>query len=68
MANSWFNYQDIPSRKFWAYLLEFGLLTQFGRLSTDDRPNCESSEFLGTRAVAPKSERQTMTLDQKWSS
>jgi hypothetical protein len=48
-----------------AYLPEFGLLVQFGHPSMSDMPNCESSESRGTRAVAPKSERQTATLNQK---
>jgi hypothetical protein len=65
MANSCPNYQDIPSRKLLVYLLEFGLLTYFGRLSADDRPNYESSESRGTRAISPKSEQKTMTIDQK---
>jgi hypothetical protein len=34
----------------------------------DDRPNCGLDESLGTCVVAPKSERQTVTLDQKRSS
>jgi hypothetical protein len=62
------NYLNSPSRMLLAYLPRFGWLIQFGHLSAGDRPNCESTEFRGTRAVAPKSERQTMTLDQKWSS
>jgi hypothetical protein len=68
MTNSCANYQDIPSRKIWAYILEFGLLTLFGHPSTSDRPNYESSESQGIHAIAPKSERQTATLDQRWSS
>jgi hypothetical protein len=32
-----------------------------------DRLNCGSSEFRGTRAVAPKSERQTVNLGQRLS-
>jgi hypothetical protein len=66
MEDSCPNYQDIPLRKLWAYLLEFDLLPQFSRPSTDDRLNCESSESLGMHAVAPKSEWQTATLNQKW--
>jgi hypothetical protein len=41
-----------------AYLPGFGLLAQFGHLSTGDRLNYESSEFRGMRAIAPKSEGQ----------
>jgi hypothetical protein len=48
-----------------AYLLGFGLLTQFSHPSMGDRLNYESSEFQGMRVVAPKSERQTATLNQK---
>jgi hypothetical protein len=59
------NYLDSPSRMLLAYLPGFGLLAQFGHPSAGDRPNCESSEFRGTCAVAPKSERETATLDQK---
>jgi hypothetical protein len=47
------NYLDAPSHKPLAYLPEFGLLAQFRHLSTGDRLNYESSEFRGTRAVAP---------------
>jgi hypothetical protein len=68
IANSYPNYQDIPSRKLWAYLLEFDLLAQFGHPFVGDRPNCESSESQGMHAVAPKSERQTATLNQRRSS
>jgi uncharacterized membrane protein (GlpM family) len=57
-----------PSCKILAYLPEFGLLAQFGHSSADDGSNCESSESRWMHTVAPKSERQTMTLDQKWSS
>jgi hypothetical protein len=39
MADSCPNYLDVPSHKPLAYLLEFGLLTQFGRPSVDDRLN-----------------------------
>jgi hypothetical protein len=57
MADCCPNYQDIPSRKLKAYLLEFNLLSQFGHSFAGGRLNCESSESRGTRAVAPKSER-----------
>jgi hypothetical protein len=40
-------------------------LAQFGHPSMDDRTNYGSNESLGTHAVAPKSERQTVTLDRK---
>jgi hypothetical protein len=36
---------DVPSYHPLVYLLEFGLLTQFGRPSVDDRPNCGINEF-----------------------
>jgi hypothetical protein len=62
MADSCPNYLDVSSHKPLAYLLEFSLLTQFDRPSVDDR---ESSESLGMRVVAPKSERQTATLNQR---
>jgi hypothetical protein len=68
MADSCPNYQDILSRKLWAYFPEFGWLAHFGPPSVSDRSNCKSSESRGTRAVALKSERWTATLDQKWSS
>jgi hypothetical protein len=38
------NYLDIPSRKLWAYLPEFGWLARFGHPFVGDRPNCGSSE------------------------
>jgi hypothetical protein len=47
------------------YAQGFGLPAQFGRLSADDRLNCRLNEFRRMRVVAPKSERQTATLDQK---
>jgi hypothetical protein len=65
MTDFYPNFLDVPSHKPLAYPPEFGLLTQFGCLSLDDRPNCESSESQGMREVAPKSERQTTTLNQK---
>jgi hypothetical protein len=65
MADACPNYLDSPSRMLLAYLLGFGLLTQFGHPSMGDRLNYESSEFQGMRVVAPKSERQTATLNQK---
>jgi hypothetical protein len=57
MANSCPNYLDVQSNKPLAYLLEFGLLTQLGHPSVDDRPNYGLNEFRGTCAVAPKSEQ-----------
>jgi hypothetical protein len=65
MANSCINYQDVPSHKLLSYLPEFDLLSQFGHPSAGDRPNYGSSESRGTRVVAPKTERQTATLDRK---
>jgi hypothetical protein len=63
MTNSCPNYQDVPSHKPLAYLSEFDLLSQFGHPSVGDRLNYESSESQRMCAVAPKSERQTATLD-----
>jgi hypothetical protein len=57
MADSCPNYSDIPSCKRCAYLLEFGLLSQFGHPSVGNRLNCESSESRGIHAVVLKSER-----------
>jgi hypothetical protein len=68
MADSCPNYHDAPSHKPLAYLPKFCLRAQFGDPSAGDRPKCESSEFRGTRAVAPKSDRQTVTLNQRQSS
>jgi hypothetical protein len=68
MADAYSNYLDSPSRMLLACLPGFGWLTPFGHPSVGDRPNYESSESRRTRAVGPKSERETMTLDQKWSS
>jgi hypothetical protein len=56
MTDSCPNYLDVLSHKPLAYLSEFDLLTQFDHPSAYNRSNCESSEFRGTRAVAPKSE------------
>jgi hypothetical protein len=56
MEDSCPNYLDAPSHKPLAYLSEFSLLTQFGHPSAGDRSNCESSEFRGMHAIAPKSE------------
>jgi hypothetical protein len=44
MVDSCHSYIDVPSHKPFAYLLEFGLLTEFGRPCVDDKPKCESSE------------------------
>jgi hypothetical protein len=68
MADACPNYLDSPSCMLLSYLPRFGLLAQFGHPSTGDRTNCKSSESLGMRAVAPKSERQNVILDQKRSS
>jgi hypothetical protein len=57
MADACPNYLDSPSYMLLVYLSGFGLLTQFGHPSMGYRPNCESSESRGVRAVAPKSER-----------
>jgi hypothetical protein len=65
MADSCPNSLGIPLHKRSAYPQEFGLLAQFGHPSVNGRPNCESNEFRETRVVATKSERQTMTLDQR---
>jgi hypothetical protein len=43
MTNFYPNYLNVPSNKPLAYLLEFGLLTQFGRPFVDDKLNCEAS-------------------------
>jgi hypothetical protein len=65
MADSCHNYLDVPSCMPLAYPPGFGSLALFDRSSVGNRPNCESSKSQGTHAVAPKSERQTTTLDQK---
>jgi hypothetical protein len=65
-TDSCLNSLGVPSHKPSAYSQNFGLLTQFGRPSVDDRPNCGSNKFWGMHAVAPKSEWQTTTLDQRW--
>jgi hypothetical protein len=57
MANSCPNSMDSPSHMLVTYRLGFGLFSQFGHLSVDDRLNYGSNESLGTCAVAPKSER-----------
>jgi hypothetical protein len=62
------SYLDVPKHKLSAYLRVFGLLTQFGLLSTGDRPNYGLDEFRGTRAVGPKNERQTVNLGLRLSS
>jgi hypothetical protein len=56
MADSCPNFLGVLSHKPLAYLQGFDLLAQFGRPSMDDRLNCGSSEFRGTRAVVPKTE------------
>jgi hypothetical protein len=45
MADSDPNSFGVPSHKPSAYPQGFGLLTQFGCPSVDDRPNCGSNEF-----------------------
>jgi hypothetical protein len=62
------NYLDSSSHMLLAYLPTFGWLAQFDHPSVGDRLNYESSESWGTRAVASKSEQQTVTLDQTRSS
>jgi hypothetical protein len=62
------SFLDIPKHMLLAYLWVFGWLAQFGHLSAGDRPNCRSDGFRGTRAVAPKSKRQTASLDRRLSS
>jgi hypothetical protein len=64
-ANYCPNSLDIPSHKPVTYPRGFGSLAQFGYPSMDDRSNYGSNESRGTRAVAPKSDRQTTTLDQR---
>jgi hypothetical protein len=58
------NFLGIPSHKPVAYLQEFGLLALFGHPFVD-RPNYGSNEFRGKRAIAPRSERQIVTLNQR---
>jgi hypothetical protein len=65
MVDSCPNSLGVPSHKPLAYLQEFGLLAQFGRPSMDDRLNYGSNDFRGTCAIAPKSEQQSVTLDQR---
>jgi hypothetical protein len=65
MVDSYLNFLGAPSHKLLIYLLGFGCHAQFGHPFAGDRPNYESSESRGTRAVATKSDRQTMTLDQR---
>jgi hypothetical protein len=64
-ANSCPNSLDNPSHKPVTYPLGFGLLAQFGRPSTDDRPNYGSNQSQEMHAVALKSERQTVTPDRR---
>jgi hypothetical protein len=65
MANSCPNYLDASSNMLLAYLPESNSLALFGHLSAGDKLNYGSSEFREKHAVAPKSEQQTATLDQK---
>jgi hypothetical protein len=67
-VNSDPNFLDFPKRRLLAYLQEFDRLAQFGHSSVSDRLNCGSSESQRTCAVAPKSKRQTMSLDRRLSS
>jgi hypothetical protein len=65
MADSCPNYPNVPSRMPSACLPVFGSLALFDRPSVGDRLNYESSESRGKCEVAPKSEQQTVILDQK---
>jgi hypothetical protein len=65
MTDSCPSYLDVPSRMPLSYPPGFGLLTQFDHPPVGDRPNYRLSESRGIRAVAPKSEQQTVTLDQR---
>jgi hypothetical protein len=67
-VNSDPSFLDIPKHRLSAYLRVFGWLAQFGHPSMGDRLNYGSGEFWGTRAVAPKSKRQTVNLGQRLSS
>jgi hypothetical protein len=64
-ANSCPNSLDIPSRNPVTYPQGFGSLAQFGHPTVDGRLNYGSNESQGTREVAPKSEQQTVTLNQR---
>jgi hypothetical protein len=64
-VNSCPKFLDIPLHKLVTYPSGFGLLAQFGRLSVDGRANCGSNESQEMCEVAPKSERQTTTPDQR---
>jgi hypothetical protein len=55
-VDSYFTFLGVLLHKPSAYSQEFGLLFQFGCLSTNDMLNCKSNEFLGTRVIVPKSE------------
>jgi hypothetical protein len=48
-----------------AYLPKFDSLALFGHPSAGDRLNYGLTKFRGKRAVAPKSEQQTATIDRK---
>jgi hypothetical protein len=56
------NFLDVPKHRLSSYLRVYDLLILFGHPSTGDRPNYGLGEFRGTRAVVPKSERQTAIL------
>jgi hypothetical protein len=64
-VSSYPNSLGVPLRKLITYPPGSGLLVQFGSPFVDDRPNYESNESPGMCAVAPKSERQTVTLGQR---
>jgi hypothetical protein len=67
-VNSDPSFLNVPKHMFLAYLRVFGCLAQFDHLFAGDRSNYGLGEFRGMRAVAPKSERQTMNLGRKLSS
>jgi hypothetical protein len=64
-VNSCPKFMDIPLHNLVRYPPGFGLLAQFGCPSADGRPNYGSNESQEMHAVAPKSERQTTTPDQR---
>jgi hypothetical protein len=65
IVSSYPNSLGVPLRKLVTYPPGSGLLILFGRPSADDRLNYKSNESPGMHAAAPKSERQTATLDQR---
>jgi hypothetical protein len=68
MADACPNYLDVPLHMPLAHPPRFDLLTQFGYPSVGDRLNYGSSDFQGKHAVVPRSEQQTVTIDQARSS